>query len=152
MSRFFYPRNTVSWIFNSMTAGLTIRTWIGSSTVALAPPKRRKTRNPCGCGLSLYSCGFAGFLHQKNMQVNANIFGSCNKKMQWFSTRDSTRKNRLHAEPVLSFLAPPHCLPPDTRHGANFIRVSEHSEGRKKRKVSTKWQRSRVSRRSNQLD
>lgn len=36
------------------------------------------------------------------------------------------------------FITPPHRFPPDTRHGANFIRVSEHSEGRKKRKVSTK--------------
>nr|DAJ84524.1 MAG TPA: Hepatitis C virus core protein [Caudoviricetes sp.] len=28
-------------------------------------PINMKTRSPCGCGFSLYSCGFAGFLHQK---------------------------------------------------------------------------------------
>ena len=56
-----------------------------------APPKRKKTRNHCGCGFFLYSCGFADFLHRKYMNHFECIMAIMCSILLQFYTRIYTR-------------------------------------------------------------
>ena len=60
-----------------MTAGLTIRTWIGSSTVALAPPKREALEPKRFRGFFFVFNGFGLFLNVLIIVLMFDYIYSC---------------------------------------------------------------------------
>jgi hypothetical protein len=81
------PKNHVSMRFLRRFSGVRLPS---------APPMRKKARNRCGCGFSLYSCGFADFFDATNLSESCAENPVYVQKKQIFFDMNFDMKNQPH--------------------------------------------------------